>query len=222
MVKKAPIKPMDLTERVREYLLNQLSPETRLTENSLALHFKVCRASIREALKALEKEGIIDRNRSLGISLHQFTLKDICEIYDLRAVLEGFACGRACQVITHEQLQELEKIAQEYTRAVEAFVNGGDGNYVGECDVKFHAMLIDIAGNTHLHEILDSFALMRKSFRLYTTNYRRNRGVVNTPYSHDEIVKALRSADAQLCERLMREHVLWAKRHLIEEVASNY
>jgi len=209
----------DLTERLREHLTRTLVPGTHVTETELAEHFQVCRASIREALKALESEGLIDRCRRLGISLHHFTLRDISELYDLRAVLEGFACGRACQVVSLDQLNELQSLAEEYNGLVPQATDAAGSQRASACDARFHALLIEIAGNHHLHELLDNISLMRKSFMLYAAGFRRNRSSASTPFSHTEIVKALRSADAALAERLMREHVLWAKRHLLEELA---
>ena len=209
---------MNLTEHLRGYLMTALVPGGHLTETELAAHFHVCRASVREALKALEGEGLIDRCRSRGISLHQFSLRDINEIYDLRAVLEGFACSRACQIITSRQLDELSQLAEEYERLLLVARDTQDSSRASECDARFHGMLITIAGNRHLQEFLDNIALMRKSFSLYAPNYRRNRSSESTPFGHREIVGALRQADAALAERLMREHVLWAKRHLMEEL----
>lgn len=209
---------MNLIEHLRGYLMTALAPGKHLTETELAAHFHVCRASVREALKALEGEGLIDRCRSRGISLHQFSLRDINEIYDLRAALEGFACGRACQVVSSRQLDELSHLAEEYERLLGHAQESRDSSLASECDARFHGMLITIAGNRHLQEFLDNIALMRKSFSFYAPNYRRNRSVESTPFGHREIVEAMRQADAALAERLMREHVLWAKRHLLEEI----
>ena len=209
---------MNLTENLRDYLMNMLTPSTRLTEVELASHFQVSRASVRESLKALEGEGLIDRCRSRGITLHHFTLRDINEIYDLRAVLEGFACGRACQVVTAPQLDELSALADEDNRLLPLAVDVLGSRRVSECDARFHGLLITIAGNLHLQEVLSNLALMRKAFVLYNSSFRRNRSSASTPFGHAEIVRALQAADATLAERLMREHVLWAKRHLIDEL----
>lgn len=208
-----------LTGRIRNYLLSELTPDGRITENDLMERFNVGRSSVRETLKELESEKLIERKRSRGITLRRFSMRDIAEIYDLRATLEGFACGQAASVVTNEELQELERLANDYeTMCREA--DQDNNTRLSVCDVQFHGMLVDIAGNRQLKEIMTGFSIMRQAFMMYAPHFRKARSVRNTPFSHIEIVKAIKNADSQGAERLMREHVLWAKRRLLEQFSS--
>ena len=102
---------MELVDKVRNEILSMSRTDCRIREQDLAVKFEVSRTSIRDALKQLQVEKLIDRKRNKGITLHRFSLKEIADIYDLRAVLEGFAGHLVTEKISKTQLIELDIIS---------------------------------------------------------------------------------------------------------------
>lgn len=203
---------MELVDKVRNEILSKSLTDERIREQDLGEKFQVSRTSIRDALKQLQVEKLIDRTRNKGITLHRFSLKEIADIYDLRAVLEGFAGRLVTEKISKHQLAELRQLADEYfqNETLEA-----SAELRSELDDRFHRMIIDIADNAHLEDIMNQFSILKQAFSLYIKKDRPLKGIDHTPYTHSRIVDAIEQGDSERVEQLLRKHSLWAKQHLL-------
>jgi DNA-binding GntR family transcriptional regulator len=201
-----------LVDKIRNEILTLAVSDCRIREQDLAKKFEVSRTSVRDVLKQLQVEKLIDRTRNKGITLHRFSLKEIADIYDLRAVLEGFAGRLVTEKITKQMLMKLREVAEEYTKNENL---DASAELRSELDDKFHRMIVDIADNDHLRDIMNQFSILKQAFSLYAKKEMPLKGINHTPYTHCKIVDAIEHGNGDLAEQLLRKHSLWAKQHLL-------
>jgi DNA-binding GntR family transcriptional regulator len=204
---------MELVDQVRAEILSMPNADSSIRELDLCKKFNVSRTSIRDVLKQLEVEKLIERRKNKGTSLRRFSLKEIADTYDLRAVLEGFAGNLAAQKITAEELVELRRIAALYRQNEN---ENADPKLRAELDDRFHWMIINIADNEQLKDMMRQFAILKQAFSLYMKKENKLRPIQHTPFPHDKIVDAIEDQDGAKAELLLRKHSLWAKQHLLE------
>ncbi|HAA47289.1 MAG TPA: hypothetical protein DCE03_02200, partial [Synergistaceae bacterium] len=110
---------MVVYETLREAIFRkELKPGDKLVENDLAEKLDVSRTPVREALRMLESEGLIERNPRKGLFVKGFTAEDVMEIYSIRQALEALAIRICCQRITEDEVAELKDL---YAKMVDAF-----------------------------------------------------------------------------------------------------
>ena len=87
------------------------------TEQALADTFGVSRMPIRDALKELEKDGLVERRKGKGVWLKRPSITEMAELHDVRCVLEGFTCRLASERIREQDLSELRRSARIFEQA---------------------------------------------------------------------------------------------------------
>ena len=198
---------------IRTEILSMPDGNCSIKEHDLTRKFGISRTLVRESLKQLEAEKLIDRRRNRGTTVRKFTIKEIADTYDLRAVLEGFAGHQAANKITTGQLAELEKLAGEYK---EVENDNADPKMRTELDDRFHQKIVEIADNSQLHDIMRHFSILKQAFAVYWKKDTGRRKLQKTPFSHEKIVKAIADGNGVEAEQLLRKHVQWAEQHLLE------
>lgn len=190
----------------QKVLSGQFRPGERLTEESLAAELGVSRTPVREALHKLELEALVQRLSSRGFCVSQDTKAEIEEIFELRTILEGYALRSICKLIDKATLRRLDGIVEKSEKAYQD----------RQIDVVFKF-------NTQFHDTLHSLVAdkprllgLMKDLRHYILRYRKNtlhhmQGARRSIDGHRKILMALRLGDAELCERIMREHVQEAR-----------
>lgn len=202
---------MDLVCLIREEILALPDSESSIREADLVEKFKVSRSSVRDALKQLEVEKLIVRTKSKGTTLRKFTLKEVSDIYDLRSVLEGLAASLAARNATREQLAELQQLADQCEAAAD------NSEVRTRCDDAFHRLIMSISNNRQLEEIVNNFAILRQIFALYRKKNIGQRRLDHSPFTHQKIAAAIAAGDSAQAEKIMRNHINWAKNQHIEE-----
>jgi len=201
-----------LADRIRDVLLaNNERIEGLMTEQQLGERFGVSRSPVRDALKELEKDGIIERRKRKGIFLKPPSLAEILALYDVRSVLEGLAARLLAERATSADLKELASLACSFTQAQ----RDRDFDKAEAVDAAFHGRIVELAGNPWLQKIMDNFDIVRKVFRstIPTKSPIERRP---SPYSHDKMVEALTRRDAEECETIFRHHIQWSKQSVVE------
>jgi DNA-binding GntR family transcriptional regulator len=209
-------KAIPVSERTYEYLRSRVlsggfNPGDRLTEEHLAEELGVSRTPIREALHKLELEGLIKSLETRGFIIPRESNEEVEELFDLRAVLEGYTLRLICERISEETLKQLDG----YIEKGEDALKRKKLDEVCKWNTKFHDTLHGLVRNRNrLHRIL-------VNIRKYVLRYRRN----TLQYldagnrridGHRKIMLALRLKDPDLCERLMREHIREAKEEALQ------
>ena len=192
-----------ITSAIRHKILTgELAPGSRITEQKLAEEFGSSRAPIREALRQLEQEGLIEYSRNVGCSVKKITIEDAYEIYLLRANLEMTALRQfGCQ-FPEEDLAAMRGILDDMLR-----VKPGDLLAIVENDNRFHRVIVQRAGLPRLLKFWDDL------------NYGSLiAGVKSSPYHddlserqniiHTELFKALASRDTETACQAVYDHYM--------------
>ena len=131
-----------ITSAIRSKILTgELQPGAKLAEQKLAEEFGSSRAPIREALRQLEQEGMVEYSRNVGCSVRKVLPEDAYEIYLLRSNLEMTALRYFDCEFTEEDLRTLRGILEDMRN-----VRQGDLAQIVENDNRFHAVIVQRAG----------------------------------------------------------------------------
>ncbi|MQY80961.1 MAG: FCD domain-containing protein [Dehalococcoidia bacterium] len=187
-------------------LSGHLSPKERLTEEHLAETLGVSRTPVREALYKLEAEGLICPLKTRGFIVSGDSKEEVKELFELRAILEGYALRIISEKITREGLQHLGTFIDKAQAALEA--NRMDD--VFKWNTRFHDYLHELVSDSiRLYRLIVD---MRKQvLRHRKVTLQSIEGAQRTIDGHQKILLALRLKDPELCEKTMREHIKLAK-----------
>ena len=189
-------------DRIREDILNGVYEEhEELKEATLGEKMGVSRTPVREALRQLELEGLVEIIPNKGARVTGITKKDIEDIYQIRYLLEGLSARWATEYITEEQIEKME----ETLYLTEFHAKKGNFPQVYELDSQFHELMYEASGSKMLNHILTDF-------HMYVTRIRRtslaldNRSK-NSTEEHRAILDAIKARDAQKAEECAHNHV---------------
>ena len=202
---------ISVRERTYEFLKSSVlsghfNPGERLTEEHLAKKLGVSRTPVREALHKLESEGLIKALETRGFIVSRDSKDEVEELFELRAILEGYALRIISERISKEDLERLNGFIERAENALKR----ERIEEVFKWNTKFHDTLHGIVvEKKRLHRLL-------VNIRKYVLRYRRDTlqypdGGKRTVDGHRKILLALRLKDPDLCERMMREHIQEAK-----------
>jgi len=190
---------------------------TRLRQESLAAEFGVSRTPVREALRKLQADGIVELTPHRGAVVRGPTAREIREAYEVRAELEGFAADLATQRIRETQLQELRESVALFRTSMGSLIErrraGGPGSTGADIAVwtrandAFHRGVQAAAGNSRLRETL---ADLHKSFPRDLTGIVLGESsalIQENVEQHAAVLDAIERHDPAAARRLMVEHV---------------
>ncbi len=187
-------------------LTGAYGPEERLIEEQLAERLGVSRTPIRQALTRLEAEGLVELAPNRGARVRSFSVADVWDIYDLRAVLEGHAARRAAGRLGGDELARLQELAGEMEGLAGRFENHEEEiRTLVALNQEFHGAIVEATRNKRLRRLISrtvEIPLMFKTFFWYTPHER----VISNHY-HRKILHALEEGDEDRAEIVMREHV---------------
>jgi DNA-binding GntR family transcriptional regulator len=203
-------------EKVYEYLKNSilsgyLNPGEKLKEEHLAKTMGVSRTPVREALHKLESEGLIKPRKKRGFIVSKDSKEEVEDLFEIRAILEGYALKVISEKISEEVLDRLNGFIQKAEEALER----KRINQVFKWNTEFHDTLNELVVNkSRLHRLIVN---MRK----YVLRHRKDTlrypdGGRRTVDGHRKILLALQLKDPDLCERVMREHIQEAKEDALQ------
>ena len=178
-----------------------LKPGERLDEVSLAIQFNVSRTPVREALLQLSSMGLVEMRPRRGNVVAQIGLKDLLDMFEVMAQLEG-TCGRlAARRATKAEWELLAGVHDTSKRAV----NNGDYNAYYQCNVEFHEIIYQASRNPFLAEQTMN---LRNRLAPYRRSQLHQNGRLQGSYNeHTTILMALQNQDAKTTEDLMRGHL---------------
>jgi len=193
---KAQVVYMVLYDRIRKGILR---PGERLLEQELANELGVSKTPVREALHKLSEQGLVTLEPYKGAYVAQFSVEDLLEIMEIRAVLEGLAARLAAKTITEEALEELNALIERF----EAVSKKGTPQDWIEANAQFHSAIAAACGNKILKELLSGF--QRKI--LLSSTLGIGEDSQKSIKEHKDIVEALWARDPDRAEFFARRHV---------------
>jgi DNA-binding GntR family transcriptional regulator len=190
---------------VRERTLKGVfSSGIRITEQEIADATGVSRTPVREALRRLQAEGLLNLIPNQGAAVTEWSHDTIGDIFELRALLEPYGAARAAERITTQGIAELKSLAQkQYDESVRRAP--GHIKRIGELNSRFHRALQEYSGNARLVAMLPALIdapLVLKTFARY-----EDAELVRSASHHLEIVSALEARDGGWAASVMRSHI---------------
>lgn len=190
-------------------LAYEYPPEYPLSEESLAEELKVSRTPVREALKKLENEKLIEIRPYRGAFVKGITVADINDIFLIREALEGVSARIAADLINEVNLKMLDerlRIAQE------KFEQGlyEESSCIGN---EIHDVILRVAGNERILQIVSNLHQQTTRLKVLATSVPGRLEKSNN--EHRMILEALKNHDPELAEQRMKEHISSTKEDLI-------
>ena len=158
-------------EELRNLILSgEIKPGTRMMEIELADSMGVSRTPIREAIRKLEKEGLVTIEPRKGAYVSTISMNDIVNILQIRGTLEGLAATLAATRIKEIELMKLKEASQAFDRAVEE----GNTKEMISNDTLFHHIIVEASGNDLLIKMVTDLQEIVLRFRyLYYKDFKR-------------------------------------------------
>jgi len=210
-IKLAPIKVQpSLSQTIYDTLKTAITApdiyadnaELRLDERELSDRLEISRTPIREALARLEQEGLVRIVPRKGVFIVRKSKQEILEMILVWAALESMAARLITSVASEEDIASLRTMFATFKgEEIRAQIDEYSAT-----NIKFHQRIVELARIPLLSEITDGLFIHMQAIRARTISEgdRVNRSIVD----HYHIIEALESRDAELAERLVREHTL--------------
>lgn len=170
-------------------------------ELQLAEQMGVSRTPVREAIRKLELEGFVVMVPRKGAYVSDISVKDVVDIFEVRAALEGLAAGLAAERITEDELDELEKCLFEISEVSSKQEIGA----VVKVDTQFHEILYRASRNQRLTSIITHLQEQVQRFR--STSLALPGRTKDAVEEHKKIVEAVSERNVELAQALAREHI---------------
>lgn len=187
-----------------------LKPGERLMEVQLAEKLGVSRTPIREAIRKLELEGLVIMMPRKGAYVADLSIKDITDVLEIRATLEGLASSLAALRITDEEIEQLELNAMQFHKAIEA----DDFDGIVQADIDFHDNIFKATRNDKLMQINNNLREQVQRFRImYISKSNKSMDLAK---EHFEIADAISKRNIDLAEKLAKKHIDNAEKYILK------
>jgi DNA-binding GntR family transcriptional regulator len=187
-----------------------LKPGERLMEVQLAEKLGVSRTPIREAIRKLELEGLVIMMPRKGAYVADLSIKDITDVLEIRATLEGLASSLAALRITDDEIEQLELNALQFHKAIEA----DDFDGIVQADIDFHDNIFKATRNDMLMQLNNNLREQVQRFRImYISKSNKSKDLAK---EHFEIADAISKRNIDLAEKLAKKHIDNAEKYILK------
>lgn len=180
----------------------EIAPDARLRQDHIAEEFGTSHVPVREAFRRLEAQGLAINLPRRGVRVASFDLKEVREVAEMRAALEGLALKHAAQHLTPAILDAAEEATREGDAA-------GDVHAWEEANRRFHRLILAPCGMMRLLAAIDDLhaASARFLFSAWQSGWEKR-----TDHDHRAILAALRQGRADEAAAILQKHVQWIGR----------
>lgn len=195
-----------IINQLREAIKNgNLKPGGRIVEAELAHQMGISRISVREAIRCLEKEGLITSIPFKGAHVAELTKNDLEEIYYLRMTLEELAIRTLIKNLNTEKIDKLESVVAEMKQTADR----GSLEEIIDVDLKFHRTICELSENSRL---LSSWLNLSHQLRAFISAGARVYGDENPAKrlsAHYPVLEAIKNRDSKFAIELMRDVITY-------------
>ena len=192
----------ELTDRLRHLIVEgDLAPGAKVPEKQLCERFGVSRTPLREALKVLASEGLVQLRPNRGAVVSRLTMEDLEETFPVMGALEALSGELACERISD---REIAAVREAHEKMVEHYEQGELAPYF-RLNQEIHERILQAAGNptlTSLHRGLTG-RVRRARYMANMSPERWARAVAE----HEEILSALEARDGARLSRILKDHL---------------
>jgi DNA-binding GntR family transcriptional regulator len=207
-------------------MTGELPAGTRLKDGVWAELLGVSRTPVREAFRKLMQDGALDPLDSVGFCVHAFTPEEVTGLYACRAALEALVAEEAAALRSDELVSRLTM----NTDAAETALGRGDIEALQRLNGEFHAILLNVSRNPHLHRLVEqterSVHMARQQVlqRAAADAVRREdylRGLQTVLTHHRALIEAIAAGDVTRAAATMRDHLLCTAQDMTLMLAVN-
>ncbi|QEL66419.1 transcriptional regulator, GntR family [Oryzomicrobium terrae] len=193
----------EVAERLRQRIFaHELKPGAWIDEQAIAEQYGISRTPLREALKVLASEGLVNLKPRRGCYVTELSPKDISDIFPLMALLEGRSAFEATERATDADRARLQALHDDLEQAA----RDGDIPRFFEANQEFHRTLQAITGNRWLLQVIQDLRKVLKLTRLHSLSAEGR--LQQSLEEHRAILAAVLKGDPARAESLMRDHLL--------------
>jgi DNA-binding GntR family transcriptional regulator len=183
-----------------QILHGEIGPGTRLLQAELASDLEVSTTPVREALRRLVAEGLLDGDPNRGVVVHGISREELEDIYEIRMALEPLAIEATVERITPEELADAAGLVDEMDRVEHA-------RYI-ELNARFHELLADAGRRHRLGSILGNLRELSTFYVAQSVRNDRDRELMTTHNEdHRRLVAACKSGDVSAAQQAQRDHL---------------
>lgn len=196
-------------------IVGELKPGERLMEVQLADKMGVSRTPVREAIRKLELDGLVEMLPRKGAHVADLSVKDIMDVLEVRSTLDGLASSLSASRITEDEVKELKHIQGQFVNYVEK------DNLQGSIkkDVEFHDIIYRSSRNDKLMQITSNLREQIQRFRvIYLKDYSSTRELIK---EHAEICDAIAGRDPESARRAAQKHIKNQEDTIIKALKAN-
>ncbi len=205
-----------VTAKIRELIITgEFKPGQQLKEEELCEIFAISRPPIREAFKTLEANGLVSRRPRRGVSVVEFTAKDVEEVYTIVAMLYQKATDMAMEVMTDNSLDLLAAHIEIMEKSVRA--DPPNLRDYQAAHIAFHETIMELAGNERMQAMEKQLRYQLTIFS-YKSLQDQDHLLSSLDY-HRRIFEAIRDKDKEQALTLVNEHIIMAINLLVRKMS---
>ena len=199
-----------IAERLKQLIYaGEFKAGDRLNEAALAVRMGTSRGPVREAIRHLAGTGLVTPVMNRGVFVRQVSIREMVEIYDLRALVFGFAAERAAENITDAFRSQFDELLGGMEQASQR----GDSDAYYELNLKFHDLILVLAGSQRARELYDSYV---KELHLYRRqNFNAPGNMRRSNAEHRRIYEAIEKGNAAKAKAAAEEHIRSGRQRLL-------
>jgi DNA-binding GntR family transcriptional regulator len=208
--------PLGIADELKRLIhAGEIAPGERLNEAALALRIGTSRGPIREAIRILTGLGLVTAVRNRGVFVRQISVREMIEIYELRALVFGYAAGLATENIQEQDKQEFERLLT----GMDSACDSGDGDLYYALNLQFHLLILQLSNNQRARQTYEDYVkelhLFRRRYFNAPGNMRRSNA------EHRQIYEAILKGNAGRAKSLAERHVLTGRQRLLGSLEQN-
>lgn len=209
---RAPALGDQLAAMLRDQIVRRtLTTGTHLVEDALAAEYDVSRGPVRDALRQLESQGLVESRRR-GYFVVGLTQEDIDDLYELREAIELVAVAKAMERITADQVNAGRAIVQEMTECA----GRSAAAEFADADMRFHALLYEMSGNRRLIDVWKSYEPVFASIIQLTVE--EDVDLHPSARDHGHLIDLLEGNDPEALRTELRDHLSGARARMARAV----
>lgn len=179
-----------------------LKPGDQLEEAALSERFNLSRTPIREAIRSMVDAGLLETRPRKGAIVRRLSAKELLELFDVAAELEGMACRLAAGSLTETGAEALRAGVDACRRACD----DNDTQAYGKANLQFHSAIHGACDNSWLVQQLKQIELRINAYRSMPFEVRGR--LQKSVEEHDEICRAILDGEGEAARDLMRDHMM--------------
>lgn len=214
IIKKSKSMREQVYDKMKEMIFSgEIKQGERIVEVEFAEKFNVSRTPLREAIRMLELEGLLEDNAGVGVSVKKIGVSDIQEVYQIRIALEGIVLKEIVEKKNEKGIKKLEDILLKTKVLID---NSASSDELFELFSEFNNILYNLSNYPKVVNLIKNINMYLRIFRKYSVENLERRIIAYK--EHVEILEALKKGDLERALKENEIHLLGSKDFLIDNL----